>query len=134
MYTVVYTLALPLAGVMGVLVPSSALRGDDDIRWGTMAIAQPAAVAVLAPVMVSLHPLLISSREWAKLRNWSGMLLQFLIDTVDPHKYHGRECENREISLWQWIMIPGARLKGMTAIHTTHLIWTSERRKFNVVN
>lgn len=87
-YCIVYTLALPYAAVLGIVVPAALLGGVDD-RW-TFALV--AAVAALGPPMIGLHRVCVRVRDWPLIGRWGPCrwTVQILLDSTNPVMYHGQ--------------------------------------------
>ena len=88
LYGTIYSVALPYAGMFGIIVPLAGLGAD--ARW----LIGFAIVAVVAPLMVGMHTVCRAVGAWSgvrssKLCRW---VLEWVMDSTNPVEYHGQSC------------------------------------------
>lgn len=87
LYGVIYSVALPYAGMFGIIVPAAALGAD--ARWFTAF----AAIIVVAPLMVGIHRLcveVVGVWPWLESCGACRWVIQSLLDATNPVAYHGQ--------------------------------------------
>jgi hypothetical protein len=79
-YDLFYSVALPYAGIFGLIVPAAAMGAD--ARWSAVF----ASVAVVAPLMLVIHKACLAMSAWPCVKHnaMCRWVLQSVMDATNP--------------------------------------------------